>query len=72
MPSHLGHFCLGSVCLDILLKSFLCIQGQYKKRHKYILQFVIVTYNMGFYVVLLTLSKWQWFISFEFLAISRN
>ena len=42
-------FCLGSVCLDICLKTFLCMQDQYQNRQKCILIFFLflaVTYDM--------------------------
>ena len=44
------HFCLLSVCLNIFLKTFSCMHGQFqyrKKAHFKNLQFLAVTYDMG-------------------------
>ena len=44
------HLYLGSVCVDIFLKLFSCIQGQKSvqtKVHFKNLQFHVVTYDMG-------------------------
>ena len=52
---HFYHFCLGSVCLDIFLKTFFMYARQLSAFQ--ILQFLAVAYDMGFKVVYLTSKR---------------
>ena len=63
------HFCLGSVCLDIFLKLFSCMQGQYQYTQKCLfknLQFLAVTYDMEVLICAFDVIKTDVFFSFVF------